>query len=162
VLQLDAHSDLRGTYNGAPWNHACAAARIRDRHAFLVQAGVRSQAAEERALAEAEGIPVAYAHDLRRRHNLAEDWASGILAVLRPRVYITLDLDVLDCSLMPATGTPEPGGLDWTMLDHLLMRVFAARDVIGFDVSELAPIPGLHHPQFTAAKLVYRMMGYRA
>lgn len=161
VLQLDAHSDLRQTYQGSSWNHACAASRIRDRHPFLVQAGVRSQAADEHALAQTESIPIGYAHDINRRHVLAEDWASGILAVLRPRVYITLDLDVLDCSLMPATGTPEPGGLDWTMLDHLLLRVFAAREVVGFDISELAPIAGLNHPQFTAAKLLYRMIGYR-
>jgi agmatinase len=162
VLHLDAHSDLREEYEGSPWNHACAAARVLERHPHLVQAGIRSQAAEEHLRAEAEAIPIAYAHDIHRRHVLGEDWATGILAVLRPQVYITLDLDVLDCGLMPATGTPEPGGLDWPMLNHLLHRLFAAREVIGFDISELAPIPTLHHPQFTAAKLLYRMLGYWA
>lgn len=161
ILHLDAHSDLREEYQGNPWSHACAAARILDRAPHMVQAGIRSQAAEERARTESDALPIAYAHDIHRRQALGEDWASGVLAVLRPQVYITLDLDVFDCGLMPATGTPEPGGLDWPMLDHLFRRLFAAREVVGFDVSELAPIPSLRHPQFTAAKLVQSIIGYR-
>lgn len=161
VLQLDAHSDLRGSYLGSSWNHACAMARVIEFHGDLVQVGVRSQAAEERAIVEQERIPVFYAHEIHAQNRGMADWIGPIIEKTKPRVYVTLDCDVMDPSVVPATGTPEPGGLTWAQIDRLLSRLCREREVVGMDVAELAPIPGLRHPQFTVAKLLYRFLGYR-
>jgi agmatinase len=94
-------------------------------------------------------------------HRLSEtpDWEDEVLRSLSPVVYVTIDLDVLDPAVMPATGTPEPGGLNWRTLTHLLGRVARGKKVVGFDVVELTPIPGLIAPDFLAAKLIYRFLG---
>ncbi len=159
VLQLDAHSDLRQTYQGSVWNHACAMARVFDFHDHLVQVGIRSQTGEERAYAKGKEVPVFYAHTLGDAENAS--WIDDVVAATRPNVYITLDCDVMDPTLMPATGTPEPDGLQWRQLNALLVRLCEQRNVVGLDINELAPITGLHHPQFTVAKLLYRFLGYR-
>lgn len=160
VLQLDAHSDLRETYHDDPWNHACTMARILDFHEDIVQAGIRSEAREERERVEGLRLPVfrgeAIQHDDRR----GEDWVSPIVEACSENVYMTFDCDVLDPSIMPSTGTPEPGGLTWMQVDRLFARLCEKRNVVGFDLSELAPVAGVHHPQFTAAKLIYRILGY--
>ncbi len=160
VLQLDAHSDLRAEYLGSAWNHACAMARVRDRHDSLVQVGVRSQERSEWELAHQQEIPVFYAHRIHQNHDEAKDWIAAVVAATRSRVYISLDCDVLDPAIIPATGTPEPGGLTWTQVDALLARLCREREVVGLDVSELAPVAGLTHPQFTVAKLIYRFLGH--
>ena len=160
VLQLDAHADLRPTYEGTPWSHACAMARVLDFHDGLVQVGVRSQAIEERRVVERHAIPNFYAHEIYRQQEQGRDWIAPMLAALKPRVYITCDCDVLDPSIVPATGTPEPGGLTWWHLDRLFERLCREREVVGLDVSELAPFEGLTAPQFTVAKLIYRLIGY--
>ncbi|HIJ72628.1 MAG TPA: agmatinase [Candidatus Hydrogenedentes bacterium] len=160
LLQLDAHSDLRPEYDGDAWSHACAMARVLDFHAGIVQVGVRGQAQEERAIAEQHGLRVFYAEDLRGDERMAAHWINDVLEAVAPRVYVSLDCDVLDPSIMPATGTPEPGGLTWRQIDALLRRLCACTELLGFDVSELAPAPGLIHPQFTIAKLVYRLIGH--
>lgn len=161
VLQLDAHSDLRPTYYGSPWNHACAMARVLDFHRAVVQVGIRSQALEERRIAEAHGLPVFYAHDIHGHEDRGEHWVTGVIAATTPRVYVTLDCDVFDPAVVPATGTPEPDGLTWRQVDRLLARLCAEREVVGLDVSELAPIPGVQHAEFTIAKLIYRFIGHR-
>lgn len=161
VLQLDAHSDLRPIYKGAPWSHACAMARVLDFHDALVQVGVRSQDLAERRFVEEQGIPNLYAHEIGRQDRDREDWIGRVVAATRPRVYITLDCDVMDPAVIPATGAPEPGGLTWWQMDALLARLCREREVIGLDVSELAPLRGLSAPEFTVAKLVYRFIGYR-
>jgi agmatinase len=161
VLQLDAHSDLRPQYLDDVWNHACAMARVLDFHDHVVQVGIRSQAEEERTASEGRGIPVFYAHEIHRRAECHEDWVQGVIDALRPNVYITLDCDVMDPSVVPATGAPEPGGLTWQQITVLLERLCAGRNVVGFDVNELAPVDGSHHAEFTVAKLVYRLLGYR-
>lgn len=160
VLQLDAHSDLRDSYLGDPWSHACAAARILDFHADLVQVGIRSQDRSERERAEALGLPVFPAHEIEAADRSGRDWVGEIVERLAPEVYLTLDIDVLEPAIMPATGTPEPGGLTWWQVDRLLARLGRERRLLGLDLSELAPIPGVHHPQFTAARLVHRIIGH--
>lgn len=161
VLQLDAHSDLRAAYLDQPWNHACAMARVLDRCGHLVQVGIRSEAAEERDTVRAGAIPVHYAHAIHDAEAAREDWIAAVVGDTRRRVYVTFDCDVFDPAVMPATGTPEPDGLTWRQVDRLLARLCREREVVGFDLSELAPVAGLHHPQFTAAKLLYRFLGYR-
>jgi len=161
ILQLDAHSDLRPEYLGSPWNHACAAARILDVHSEVVQVGIRSQAAEERAISEELGLAVFYAHTVHDHPGGDTGWIEDLLHKLRSNIYITLDCDVFDPSLIPATGTPEPGGLTWIQIDRLIRKLCRERRVVGMDVSELAPVKGLHHPQFSMAKLISRVIGNR-
>lgn len=161
VLQLDAHSDLRPEYQGTPWSHASAAARILDFCPRVVQVGIRSQDQSEFDIQEARGIPVHYAHHIHRREADGDDWIADILNHLTKNVYITFDCDVFGPELMPATGTPEPDGLTWNQLNELFERLTETRTLVGLDISELAPIPHLHHPQFAIAKLLYRILGRR-
>lgn len=160
VLQLDAHGDLRDRYTGDPWNHACAMARVLDFHDDLVQVGIRSEAPEDRAPAERRGVRTFPAHRIHDDAERGVDWIAPVLDECAERVYVTFDCDVLDPSIMPATGTPEPGGLTWRQVNALLDRLCRARQVIGFDVSELSPVAGLDHPQFTIAKLIARFAGW--
>lgn len=163
VVQFDAHSDLRPEYGGTPWNHACAASRIRERVPRIVQVGIRSQDAGERALIEEQRIPVIYAHEMHAASPSSSNplWLDRLIEACSQNVYITFDFDALDPSCMPATGTPEPGGITWTQATLALRQLCERRNVVGVDFSELSPIPGLHHPEFTAAKLVYRFLGLR-
>jgi agmatinase len=155
VLHLDAHADLRDAYQGTPFSHACAGRRISE-ICSLVQAGIRSMSQEE-ALFLKGGSVRTYLQD----EILADTrWKENICSYLSSDVYITLDLDVLDPSIMPATGTPEPGGMQWRELLALIRYVTGRCNVRGFDVVELLPIPGIVAPDFLAAKLIYRMMGY--
>ncbi len=151
VLQIDAHADTRDSYAGSDHNHACVMARARE-VASIVQVGIRSlDAAERPALDRAR---VLFAHEIAR----GGDWQQRAVGLLAPDVWVTIDLDAFDPSLMPATGTPEPGGLDWYQVTGLLARVAASRRVVGFDVVELLPQPGQHACDFLAAKLVYRFL----
>ena len=161
VLQLDAHSDLRNEYDGSRWNHACAMARVLDFHEHIVQAGIRSEALEERRRAEALALPVVYAHEILAYPPGEDAWIKRIIRACRRSVYVTLDCDVFDPAVIPATGTPEPAGLTWQHIESLFRRLCTVRNVVGIDISELAPIRGIHHPQFTMAKLIYRFLGIR-
>jgi len=161
VLQLDAHSDLRESYEDNPWSHACAMARVLDFHDRLVQVGIRSQCIEERQRSEALAIPVFYGEAIQARAQAGEDWIGDIVRATTKRVYITLDCDVFEPYWMPATGTPEPGGLSWMQINALLQRLCAEREVAGLDVNELSPLPDVHYPQYLIAKLIYRFLGYR-
>ncbi len=161
VVQIDAHSDLRPSYQDDPWSHACATARILDFHDDVVQVGIRSEAREEREIVREKELPVFYAHDIHRQGDAREDWVGAIIESTNKRVYITFDCDALDPALIPGTGTPEPGGLTWQQLDHLAARLFKEREVVGFDVSELMPLDETPVSEFTIAKLVYRWIGYR-
>ena len=161
VLQLDAHSDLREEYLDDPWNHACAMARVLEFHPRVVQVGIRSQASEEREMARARELPVIYGHEIAQAEREGLPWLDKVIDALGDHVYITFDCDVMDPAAMPATGTPEPGGLTWNQVDALLARLCRERAVVGFDVSELVPIAGLTYPEFTVAKLVNRLIGYR-
>jgi len=153
VLQLDAHSDLRQEYEGSRFNHACVMARARE-YAPLVQVGIRSMAAEE--IPQADYERMFFAHDLYYDKTLY-DRAAGMLS---DNVYVTIDLDVFDPSIMPSTGTPEPGGPAYYELMHFLRDVAIKRNVVGFDVVELCPMPSGKYPEFVAAKVIYQFLSY--
>ncbi|MDP9348564.1 MAG: agmatinase [Gemmatimonadota bacterium] len=156
VLQFDAHGDLRLEYEGSPYSHAAVMARCIDQ-VDLVQVGIRAITSEERALIrERESITTIFAEEMWDN----EAWIDRAVAALGDTVYITFDVDYFDPSLMPATGTPEPGGLPWYPTLKLLRRVFTEKKVVGVDVVELAPMGGNAAPDFVAAKLVYKMVGY--
>jgi len=159
ILQLDAHADLRDSYQGSSFNHATVMRRIRTEfpHIPVVSVGIRSMSAEEATYIRERGVLIFSAQDFISAQDNCTD---RIIEGLSPQVYITIDLDVLDPSIMPAVGTPEPGGLGWYQLLRLLKTISQAREVVGFDMVELAPIPGLIHPDFLAAKLVYKLIGY--
>jgi len=157
VLQLDAHADLRGSYEGTPASHASAMRRVLE-VADVVGVGIRGISQEEVEVAEAEsGVSLIYAGEMWED----DAWMDRALEALGDPVYITFDVDFLDPSLMPSTGTPEPGGGDWYRTLRFLRRVFRGRNVLACDVVELAPIPGMPAPDFLAAKLVYKLIGYR-
>ena len=157
VLQIDAHTDLRPEYEGTPWSHASVMARVRDR-TDIVAVGIRALTREEReSVRGADNIHVFFADDIHE----GDAWIDDVMAKLGDPVYLTFDVDGLDPSLVPATGTPEPGGLGWYPVLKLLRRVFRERTVVAADVVELAPIPGLVAPDFLVAKLVYKLIGYR-
>ena len=155
VVQFDAHADLRDQYEGTIHSHACAMRRVLDNGFSLFQIGVRSLSFEEEVFRKDLGIGRLDAVDIFRK---------GIPECLLPEdfprnIYLTIDVDVFDPSLMPSTGTPEPGGLLWYQMIQVLEQVIARRNVVGFDVVELAPIAGFHAPDFTAARLIYNLMG---
>ena len=155
VLQLDAHADLRDSYQGSPYSHACVGRRISEL-CPLVQVGIRSMSAEEAYLLARNEVKT-FSADFILNENR---WWETICANLRGDVYITIDLDVLDPAIMPSTCTPEPGGIYWKDLLRLVRETANRCRIRGFDVVELAPIPGMVAPDFLAAKLIYRIMGY--
>ncbi len=154
ILQIDAHTDLRPEYMGTPYNHACAVYDA-SQNAHLVQVGIRSMDKAELEFVNKDTC--FYASDIINGTN----WVSEVVECLNDKVYITFDLDAFDPSIMPATGTPEPGGLTWYPVLKLLKEVFRQKEVVGFDIVELAPIDGLTAPQFLAAKLYYKMLSYK-
>jgi agmatinase len=156
ILQLDAHADLRQTYQGAEHSNACVM-RLASRYGPLVPVGIRSLSAEEIRWSEQEDLPVFYAKDICNR----SDWQEKVVAQLHSHVYITIDLDVFDPAVMPAVGTPEPGGLHWYEVLKLLRSVCQAKKVVGADIMELCPQPGNIAPDFFAAKLAYKLLAYR-
>lgn len=156
VLQIDAHADLRDGYQGEHHSHASAMRRSLE-SAPVVQVGIRNISEEE-----AKALPSLEAtifYDWNMRDD--PDWMSKVIAALKGPVYLTIDLDGLEPGLMPAVGTPEPGGLAWRELTTLLRRVFTERDVVACDVVELCPIPGVWSPNFVAARLVYKLLTYK-
>lgn len=165
ILHFDAHGDLRDTLHGDPLSHACALRRCLEvlQVEHLVQVGIRNVSDDSIDGGEVdfmrnhkEKIATWYAKDMR-------EWNHGdILDKLGEFVYITFDVDALDPSIMPATGTPEPGGMDWQTSLAILKNVCAHRTIIGFDVVELAPIAGFHAPNFLVAKLIYKIIGFIA
>ena len=154
VLQLDAHSDLRPEYGGTACNHACALHRA-SKETNLVQVGIRSMDTVELPFLNENNLFTSY--KIRSNNN----WQEDVLSRLGRNVYITIDLDAFDPSIMPSTGTPEPGGLLWNETIDLLKKVFKKCNVVGFDIVELAPIESLHGPDFMAAKLYYKMLSYK-
>jgi len=156
VLQIDAHADLRDSFMGTPHNHACAIRRVLE-YARCTQVGIRSLSPEEAAAAPT--LPTEIFYDFNMRQH--DDWIDRVVDSLSETVYITIDVDGFDPAIMPATGTPEPGGLTWYEALALLRRVIDTRRVVGCDVVELCPIPGNAAPNFLCAKLVYKILTYR-
>jgi len=156
VLQIDAHADLRDTYMGTPHNHACAMRRVLE-HARTTQVGVRSLSPEEAAALPSLNTKVFYDYNMRSDPR----WIDRVVDSLTDTVYITIDADGLDPAIMPAVGTPEPGGLSWYETLTLLRRVIETKHVVGCDLVELCPMPGNVAPNFLCAKLLYKILTYR-
>jgi len=156
VLQLDAHADLRDEFGGTKFSHACVMRRVAELGVDFVQAGVRSLSSEERDWLQGEGRAVISAREILHDPG----WIERVLAGLSEAIYLTLDVDVLDPSEMPATGAPEPGGLSYHHLIDLTLAIRkSGKRVAALDLMELAPVAGLHHPDFLCARLLYTMIG---
>lgn len=158
VLQFDAHSDLRESYDGTRLSHASVMARVSEMMdpRRIVQIGIRAQCIEEAQTIRQKGIHTFYAHQVRAGLRLAD----AVLPYLTDHVYVTFDVDGFDPSIMPSTGTPEPNGLLWQETMELLRMIGERTTIIGFDVVELAPIRGLVHSDLTTARLTYKLMNY--
>jgi agmatinase len=155
ILQLDAHTDTREEYHGSRFNHACTMNWAR-KWCPIVQVGIRAVDGPE--MAELDQDRVFYAHQICGPA-ADPDWIELAVSLLGENVYLTIDVDCFDSSVVPATGTPEPGGLDWYQVDALLEQVSKKCTVIGFDVVELLPSPGQWSSDFLVAKLIYRFLG---
>jgi agmatinase len=156
VLQIDAHADLRESYRGDPNSHASAMRRTLD-HAPCVQVAIRNLSAPEAKAIPTLNTTVFYDWNMRDNPR----WMDDVVDSLGETVYLTIDLDGLDPAIMPAVGTPEPGGLSWREITTLARRVMHERTVVACDVVELCPLAGLVGPNFLAARLVYKLIGYR-
>ncbi len=154
VLQIDAHADLRKEYEGSRYNHACALYEANET-TNLIQIGIRSMDVSEKLVMNEENVFFA--------HDMATDdyWMDNVIDLLGNNVYITFDLDALDPSIMPSTGTPEPGGLFWYETLEFLKKVFEEKNVVGFDIVELCPNETDKSSDFLAAKLYYKMLSYK-
>lgn len=156
ILQLDAHADLPPAYEGDPLSHASVMARVKEIPSLstIAAVGIRSMSSEE--------LPYLDRSNTYFAHTLWKDdkWIDKVVDSLSEKVYITLDLDVFDSSIMPSTGTPEPGGLTWYQVTSLLRAVAEKRQIVGFDIVELCPNPNDKSPDFLAAKLLYKLLSY--
>ncbi|MGE5362087.1 MAG: agmatinase [Bacteroidales bacterium] len=155
VLQIDAHADMRESYHGDPFSHASAMRRAVE-HCRCTQVAIRSLSEDEAMAIPSLATTVFYDAHMRKD----PQWMDAVVASLGDPVYVTIDVDGFDPAIMPATGTPEPGGLGWREGLALLRKVFEARRVVAADVVELAPIPGLVAPNFLCARLVYKLLTY--
>ena len=157
VLHVDAHADMRDELAENRYNHGCVARRISEM-CPLVSVGVRSIADEEiqHIRSNSSRIKMFFAKDI---HN-SSIWMDEAVKSLGKNVYITIDLDAFDISIMPSVGTPQPGGMQWYQMLEFMKKIAVAKNVVGFDVTELMPIPGNHAPDVLAAKLVYKLIGY--
>ena len=152
VLQIDAHTDLRDEYQGTKYHHACAMKRVRDLGVPVTAVGIRSQDQAEAEYIKKEKIKtIFYAPAIPLKK---------IISSLSKNVYITFDVDGLDPSIMPSTGTPEPGGLGWYEVLNLIKQVAKEKKIVGVDIVELAPLPGIIFPDFLIAKLAYKIISY--
>jgi len=154
VLQLDAHLDLRPEYHGSKYNHACVMSRVREL-CPIVQVGIRSMDIIEKPFIDK--TRVFFAENIYNKTN----WMEKAISKLTDQVYITIDLDVFDPSILPSTGTPEPGGLGWYQVLEFLKKVSKKKNVVGFDIVELCPNKNEKSSDFLAAKLVYKLLSYK-
>jgi agmatinase len=164
VVQIDAHGDLRDAYHGNPFSHASVMARVVEDGLPLVQVGIRSICPEEiDRIRTTERITTFFAATILDPsgpyEGKASRWIPDVVAACRGPVYLTFDCDGLDASLVPALGTPEPGGLGWYDTLNLVTALAKGPGIVGMDISEMAPIEGFVAPQFTIARLIYRMLG---
>jgi agmatinase len=156
VVQIDAHLDLRDSYHGSSLSHACVMRRLADLGVPFTQVGIRSFSPGELEFLGPD-LPGVFTTERIRREL---DWVEQVCERITGPVYITLDVDGFDPAVMPATGTPEPDGLSWHQVASLFRALAARHRIVGMDVVELAPCPGAHHAVFTAAKILYRTLGY--
>lgn len=156
VVQFDAHTDLREEFEGTPYSHASVMKRIVDEGIPTLAVGIRSLSAPEAKLVKERGLPVIWGHQLDQM----EELFPAMLAALPEKIYLTFDIDYFDPSLVPATGTPEPGGGHWYPTLRLLRHLFRIKTVVSMDLIELAPVGGHPASDFLAAKLIYKCLGY--
>lgn len=156
VVQFDAHSDLREEFEGTPYSHASVMKRVVDAGVPTLSVGIRSLSTPESKLIRERNLPVIWGHQLDQ----AEEMFPKMLAGLPETVYLTFDIDYFDPSLVPATGTPEPGGGLWYPTMRMLRHLFHSKKVVAMDVVELAPVGGLPASDFLTAKLIYKCLGY--
>ena len=154
VLQLDAHSDLRPEYHGSKYNHACVMSRVHEL-CPIVQVGIRSMDIIEKPFIDK--TKVFFAENIYNKI----DWMDKVISKLTDQVYVTIDLDVFDPSILSSTGTPEPGGLGWYQVLEFLKKVIKKKNVVGFDIVELAPNKNEKSSDFLAAKLIYKLLSYK-
>ena len=154
VLQLDAHADLRPEYHGSKYNHASTMARV-SKLCPIVQVGIRSMDITEKPFINK--TRVFFAEDIYDK----TAWMDKAISKLTDKVYLTIDLDVFDPSILPSTGTPEPGGLDWYQVLEFLKKVIDKKEVVGFDIVELCPNKNEKSSDFLAAKLIYKLLSYK-
>lgn len=160
VLQFDAHSDFRDTYENSKYSHACIMARVAEFFPpeRITQLGIRAQCREEAEFIRKNNVNTFYANEVRRGVH-GEKWHKKVVDSLADEVYITFDVDYFDPSIMPSTGTPEPDGFLYHETLEVIRRIKeTGRKIIGFDVVELAPIEGLSHPDILTASLIYKML----
>ena len=157
VIQLDAHADLRDSYQGSKLSHACVMSRIREQIDHTLQVGIRSFSAREASLVKSENISLCTMYQFRQD---CFDLDKA-LDLLPDPVFLTLDVDVFDWSVILSTGTPEPGGFLWDEGISLLQKIFSKKNVIGFDVVELSYNKNDHNSPFAVAKLIYKMIGFK-
>ncbi len=160
ILHFDAHSDLRDEYEGNKYSHASALARVFEFNKRIVQVGIRAQDIEEAKFIRKNGIKTFYAWEIKsgKYNSNGRTWQDAIVSELGENVYITFDLDYFDPSVMPAVGTPVPNGLYWDETIELIKKVSAQKNVVGFDIVELCPLPGLEYPNFTAAFFTNKLL----
>ncbi len=154
VVQIDAHADLRKSYEGSEYNHACALYEA-NQTTNLIQVGIRSMDQSEKSVMQLDNV--FFAHEIASE----EYWMEQAIERMTENVYITVDLDGFDPSILPATGTPEPGGLLWHETLTFLQEIVKEKNVVGFDIVELCPEPSLYASNFLAAKLYYKMLSYK-
>jgi agmatinase len=162
VLQFDAHSDLRDTYQDSKWSHACIMARVAEfiPKEQLFQVGIRAQAKEESEFIKKNNINTYYANEIRRGLH-AYNWQKKIVNSLSNEVYVTFDVDFFDPSIMPSTGTPEPDGFLYNDALEVFREIKKqGKKIVGFDVVELAPVEGVTHPDILTASLIYKILNY--
>ena len=158
VLQIDAHLDLRDEWNGSKYNHACVMRRVSEALKLpIIPVGIRSFSPEEAEYMRGHNIKPIYAHEIDSYNN---SWVEKVVKALPEKVYLTIDLDGLDPSVIPATGTPEPDGLSYRQLVNLIKTVGQKRKVVAADINELAPIEGSPISEFTAAKIASKIFVY--
>ncbi len=164
VLQFDAHADLRDTYEGNKFSHACVMRRVLEQKVVknLVQVGIRNISNDPKDGSE-------FNFYKKNQNKIKIFWAKDsskwkikeIVKNLEKNVYLTFDVDAFDSGIMPSTGTPEPGGINWYQALEILRKVFSQKNIIACDVVELSPIKNLSAPDFMIAKLIYKMIGYK-
>jgi agmatinase len=159
ILHIDAHSDLRNSYEGLKCSHATFMARVAEFNKNIVQIGVRAECTEEAEFKKMNGIKTFYAREIKMRM-YGDNWQELVARNLSDHVYITFDVDAFDPSLLPSTGTPEPGGFLWDEILSLIKIVGIDKKIVGFDVTELAPAKSHPASNYIAAKLVYKMLNY--
>ena len=157
ILQLDAHADLRDSYEGSKFSHASVMRRIWEVNKNIVQCGIRSLSKEESDFISENEINTYFAHEIKSKNNWNE-----IVGKLKRNIFLTIDVDFFDPSIMPSTGTPEPGGFYWDETLCFLEKVFATNNVVGCDIVELSPVKNQNQADFMIAKLVYKLFGYKS